>query len=93
MAELRQEGDVRERQHHRLNYVFEEAARLLTSRAQHHASLENQIASIRGSFSPANRIPPGAENRLYAMELVNATLHANLASARQRVNRLRQANM
>lgn len=90
---LRQERDARERQRHRLNYVFEETAQLLSSRARHHASLEKQIASIRGSFSPANRIPPGAEKRLRIMELVNATLHANLASARQRVDRLRQANM
>ena len=93
VTELTQDDDPHERQRHRLNYIFEEAARLLTSRAQHHASLENQIASIRDSFSCAHRIPPGAANRLRTMELVNATLHANLASARQRVDRLRQTNM
>jgi len=93
VAELQHGPDPYERQRTRLNYVFEETARLLASRAQHHACLENQIATIRGSFRPANRIPPGAENRLRMMELVNATMHANLARARQRVDLLRQANM
>lgn len=91
VTELQHCSDARERQRARLHYVFDEAARLLTSRAQHHARLENQIATIRDSFGPANRIPPGAERRLRMMELVNATLHANLARARQRVERLRQA--
>jgi hypothetical protein len=93
LTELQHSSDAGKRQRTRLNYVFEEASRLLTSRAQHHASLENQIATIRGSFSPANRIPPGAEKRLRMMELVNATMHANLARARQQVALLRQANM
>lgn len=92
ITDMQRCGGARERQSARLHYVLEEASRILTSRAQHHASLENQIATIRGSFSPANRIPPGAENRLRMMESVNATLHANLARARQRVDLLRQAN-
>lgn len=92
VTDVQQCGGTGERQSTRLNYVFEEASRVLTSRAQHHASLESQIATIRGSFSPANRIPAGAENRLRVMESVNATLHANIALARQRVDRLRQAN-
>lgn len=92
VSDVKSSDDPRERQRARLTPVFEEAARLLTSRARHHTALESKIATIRDSFSPSNCIPPGAANRLRMMEQVNATMHANLALARQRVDSLSQAN-
>ena len=74
-----------------LDLLFEEALRLLTSRAQHHASVEHKIAKIRESFDGTHPVPSGAEKRLRVMEQVNATLHANLSRARQQVDKLRQA--
>ena len=91
VSDVQRSGVPQERQHARLCSVFEAAARVLTSRAQRHANLESQIATIRRDFSPSHPIPPGAENRLRVMEQVNATMHANLARARQRVDILRQA--
>lgn len=93
VSDIQKSGVPLEQQRNRLAPVFDEASRLLTSRAQHHASLESKIAKFRGSFGPSRPIPPGADNRLRIMEQVNATLHANLALARQRVTILREANL
>ena len=93
VSDIQKSGDALEQRRHRLAPVFEEASRLLAARAQHHARLESKIAGVRGCLGPSRSIPPGADRRLRIMEQVNATLHANLALARQRVAVLREANL
>ncbi len=88
VSDVRQSADSPNQQAASLQFVFEEASRILAARAQNHANLETQIATIRGYFSSPAAIPPGAAKRLHIMEQVNATLHANLSMARQQIERM-----
>ncbi len=91
VSDIRRSDAPRPEQTANLDLVFKEALRILMTRAQHHASVENKIAKIRESFDWTYPVPTGAEKRLWVMEQVNATLHANLSLARQQVDKLRQA--
>ncbi|MCZ6872256.1 MAG: hypothetical protein O7G88_01805 [bacterium] len=91
VSDIRHSDAPRPEQTANLEFVFEEALRILMTRSQHHACVENKIAKIRESFDSTYPVPIGAEKRLRVMEQVNATLHANLSLARQQVDKLRQA--